>query len=118
MQKPSFWRVLVAYIIDSIILLCLSLMWWMLGAMGIDAVLKPSPFSLVVLLCVWGAITVVYFALLERKGRGSVGKQICKLKIQPSDVSFRRLFASYAVDYCLLVLIGMCVYACFIYFFL
>ena len=112
MQKPGFWRLLGAYVIDLIVLLCFNIAWlylWMwFVSMGIVA--KLPNWLMIFGFLGWIFFDVIYFALLEQKGDASLGKRIFKLKIQPLDVPFWKVFVSYFLDCALFVVVGSCIY--------
>ena len=67
MQKPGFWRLLGAYVIDLIVLLCFNIAWlylWMwFVSMGIVA--KLPNWLMIFGFLGWIFFDVIYFALLE-----------------------------------------------------
>ena len=112
MKKPGFWRLFGAYGIDLVILLVFNLMWlwaWMFAA-SMGLVGKFPDCLMLFGLLGWIIVDVIYFALLEQKGDVSLGKRIFKLKIQPLDVPFWKVFVSYFLDCALFVVVGSCIY--------
>lgn len=117
MNKPSFWRLTGAYLIDWTILVCFDAIW-LYGIFAIILVLPAALSSVmhntVVIGLVYSSWLIVvidagYFSFLEKGGKGSLGKRAAKLKIQPAS-SFWKVFAAYGIDCALFVLIGICVY--------
>lgn len=110
MKKPSFWRALIAYSIDVMILLSLSLMWLGLWksfllvhhTWWVNAPLLISRLGLLS----WIGLLAGYFAFWERKDKGSLGKKIVKLKIQSISHARLRCFFAYAIDLGLFVVVA------------
>ena len=117
MQKPGFWRLLGAYLIDWTILACFDAIWLysiFVIIFVLHTVLSSTVYNTVVIGFMYSSwliivINVGYFSLLEKGGKCSLGKRIAKLKIQPTS-SFWKVFAAYGIDCVLFVLIGSCVY--------
>ena len=117
MKKPSFWKLLGAYLIDWTILVCFDAIW-LCGIFTIIPILHASlssaTYNTVVIGLVYSSWLIViidagYFSFLEKGGTGSLGKRAVKLNIQPAS-SFWKVFAAYGIDCALFVLIGICVY--------
>lgn len=117
MKKPGFWRLLGACLIDWTILVCFDAMW-LFGIFVLLPILHTALSSAAYNTVVTGltylnwlliVINIGYFAFLEKGGKGSLGKRVVNLKIQPAS-SFWKVFAAYGIDFGLFVLIGVLMY--------
>lgn len=109
MKKPGFWRLLGAYSMDIMVLLGFNYVW--ICAFGIAlSVNRGLPVGLLWFgLGGWILFNLAYFAWLEQGGKGTFGKRIFGLKLQTA-ASFGKVFAAYAIDAALFILIGVCIY--------
>ena len=114
MKTSGFWRLLGAYSMDVMVLLCFNYVW--ICAFGIIlSVNRGLPVGLLWFgLGGWILCNVAYFAGLEQGGKGTFGKRIFGLQLQPA-ASFWKVFAAYAIDAALFILIGSCMYFCMKY---
>lgn len=105
MKNPGFWRVLIAYSIDLMILLCLSLIWlslWEFFLLANHTWWVSDSF----LILSWIGLLAGYFAFWEKNGKGSLGKKIVKLKVQSTSHARLRCFFAYAIDLGLFVVVA------------
>lgn len=97
MKNPGFWRLFGAYGIDILILLILNFgyyMWEVHSSISSFPWLKSALINLVIFVL----LNAGYFAVLEWKGKGSLGKKLFHLKIQVSKPSFFRVFSAYGLE--------------------
>ena len=90
---------LVAFIIDSIILLVVA---WIIAAFGLVGLLATDAFGFfffggiwLLILLIYGIFAVLYFLVLETSWGGTVGKRILGLRVQKvngGNVSFGQSF--------------------------
>lgn len=109
MQKPSFWRVAVAYGIDFMVTFIMSLIVSVLWVL--DTALSKSKYDIeyyIIIIpgVVLFVLNLLYFSIYEAFGGKTLGKKCLSLRVvnkQTSSPSLWRLLGAYGVDLVLLV---------------
>jgi serine/threonine protein kinase len=83
--NPAFR--LAAWLVDSLLLSPIYLVWWLLSAAGVEGAHFEDGFPANTLL--WNSYSfllwLLYYSLLERGGRASLGKRLFALRVKASD---------------------------------
>lgn len=124
MKKPSFWRVLGAYLIDfiGIQLIGFLIAAFIANALVVGYFATKYPYFYIAQHQGWGmaivtvlvlfVLEVCYFALLDSKLRGTFGKKCFKLAIYSKDVteiSLSKTSMAYAIDLLLIKPLGLAI---------
>jgi len=96
MQKPSFWRVLVAYFVDLCVLVLFDIVCF------VEYIsIHPGQVPYSIITPVFLILNIGYFALLEWKQHYSLGKRLVGLLVlsrRAQNIMFLKVFFAYAVD--------------------
>ncbi len=97
MKKPSFWRVLVAYLVDITLLFIIDVIW---GIGIINLYSLPNGWWLLFFVLSFQLLNIGYFMILEGRTGYSVGKSLVNITVQNNKGThfIWRTFGAYGLD--------------------
>ena len=106
MGRPSFWRVLMAYLIDMG-LLCVICIVWSIGIINLFSL--PDRLWLLAFIFSFVIVNVGYFMILEGREGRSVGKSIVNLSVKNVKNNFPiwRTCGAYGLDSILFMILAI-----------
>lgn len=120
LQKPAFWRVLVAFLLDSVLLYGIMFVFsWGVTFVGGKVIVGFDSRNIVIFAMFLGIMHTcflfspcLYYVILETLKGASLGKKVVSLYVKPH--SFGRILGAYLIDFVCVILCSLLLYGIYL----